>query len=122
MVTINQVIQVRLNKSKLNVFLALICKLFLVQETLEFGVFHLITRLMKSQWFCVHITTKTDQFKFGVNSTLPLLILTFQQTMLEEILKLATSHLLKNLVNLYILGKARWKKETFKKWLEEQCG
>ncbi|HDR1420435.1 hypothetical protein CDE51_09940 [Pasteurella multocida] len=24
--------------------------------------------------------------------------------------------------DLYILGKARWKKETFKKWLEEQCG
>lgn len=23
--------------------------------------------------------------------------------------------------DLYILGKARWKKETFKKWLEEQC-
>ncbi|WP_427838245.1 hypothetical protein [Actinobacillus pleuropneumoniae] len=24
--------------------------------------------------------------------------------------------------DLYILGKARWKKETFKKWLDEQCG
>lgn len=23
--------------------------------------------------------------------------------------------------DLYILGKARWTKETFKKWLEEQC-
>ncbi|MCI7353330.1 MAG: hypothetical protein SPE06_05460 [[Actinobacillus] rossii] len=23
--------------------------------------------------------------------------------------------------DVYILGKARWKKETFKKWLEEQC-
>ena len=23
--------------------------------------------------------------------------------------------------DLYILGKARWKKETFKKWLEGQC-
>lgn len=23
--------------------------------------------------------------------------------------------------DLYILGKARWKKETFKKWVEKQC-
>lgn len=23
--------------------------------------------------------------------------------------------------DLYVLGKARWTKETFKKWLEEQC-
>lgn len=23
--------------------------------------------------------------------------------------------------DLYILGKSRWKKETFQKWLEEQC-
>ncbi|MEG9489351.1 hypothetical protein [Mannheimia indoligenes] len=45
--------------------------------------------------------------------------------MFDAHIELINQELEKNLSfpepDLYILGKARWKKETFKKWLEEQC-
>lgn len=45
--------------------------------------------------------------------------------MFDPHIELINSELEKNITfpkpDIYILGKARWKKETFKKWLEEQC-
>ena len=45
--------------------------------------------------------------------------------MIDPHIELINSELEKNITfpkpDIYILGKARWKKETFKKWLEEQC-
>lgn len=45
--------------------------------------------------------------------------------MFDPYIELVNSELEKNITfpkpDIYILGKARWKKETFKKWLEEQC-
>lgn len=47
------------------------------------------------------------------------------QRMFDAHIELINQELEKNLSfpkpDLYILGKARWKKETFKQWLEEQC-